>query len=447
MTNKNGSKPQGNGDTSAQESIDTVQSLKSDTEDTSTKNNGVDKPVAKTTDKASNDKPEMDNATGSVPVKSVSEDSVAEDNPAKTPVKSNRRNEQDIKAPDHSKEIKDADRKVSKLAIFCLFLIIVIAVSGGVATNYFYQQVNNEQDTISQLTANHQADINAAKREMTQQLAHQTEQLKQQLNSQLVEQQRLMSAMEQKMAELAGRRPNDWLLAEANYLVKLAGRKLWQEKNIETARSLLVTADLRISEMNEPALIDIRQALASDIASLQALPVDNSETLALKLDGLLSQVDNLKLNMIELPEVATGQDTESLSDSTDDWLENLKRTWHSFSDSVITVRRRSGSVEPLMSPKQQWYLEENLKRKLMQTQLAVYRQQQTAYQHAIELSSRWILQFYDREDATTKFMLNELRNLKKEQVSVNYPQKFSSSYLIIDELLQRNIGHNQTVVR
>ncbi len=340
--------------------------------------------------------------------------------------------------------------KVSKLAVLCLILILLLGAGGSWAMYNLYKVVNTEQDSISELAASHAGDVSATKRQLEQQNSlhdSQLSRLSDKVSQQIARQQQTINMLQDKMVELAGRRPNDWLLAEANYLVKLAGRKLWQEKDISTASTLLTTADIRIAEMNDPSLISIRQALASDIASLQALPRDNSETLALKIDGLISQVDNLKLNMVELPELAEAQVSGELSNSATDWQDNLKRMWHSFSDGFITVRRRNGSVEPLISPKQQWYLEENLKSKLMQTQIAVYRQQQDAFEHSIELSTRWIMQFYDRQDSTTEFMLSELDSLKGEKISISYPQKLSSSNLIIDELLQRNIGYDNKAGR
>lgn len=356
-------------------------------------------------------------------------------------------------SPSHHDIRQDSGHKkvpLSKLAIFALLLVLLLGVAGGWGFYYLYQIVNTEQHSITQLNDSHSADFAVVKRQLAQQATNQEKQattLRQEVEQSQLENQQLLASLQEKMVELAGRRPNDWLLAEANFLVKLAGRKLWQEKDINTASTLLSTADMRIAEMNEPSLIHIRKALASDIASLQALPRDNSESLALKLDGLISQVDNLKLNMVELPEEAQEQSSQALSESASDWQDNLKRMWHSFSDGFITVRRRNGSVEPLMSPKQQWYLEENLKSKLMQTQLAVYRQQQQAYEHAIELSSRWIMQFYDRQDSTTEFMLSELDALRNQKVSFEYPQKLSSSNLIIDELLMRNVGYEKQASR
>ncbi len=53
---------------------------------------------------------------------------------------------------------------------------------------------------------------------------------------------------------MKGRRPNDWLLAEADYLVKMAGRKLWLEHDTASATILLESADHRIAELNDPSM-------------------------------------------------------------------------------------------------------------------------------------------------------------------------------------------------
>ena len=93
-----------------------------------------------------------------------------------------------------------------------------------------------------------------------------------------------------------------------------------------------------------------------------------------------------------------------------------------------------------MAPKQQWYLEENLKNKLLQAQLALYRQQQDTFKQALELSSRWLLQFYDRKDSTTQFMLEQLGELKTLQIAVKYPRSFSSADMLYQELKRRDIN-------
>ena len=76
-----------------------------------------------------------------------------------------------------------------------------------------------------------------------------------------------LSVMDTRLGEVSGRQPNDWTLAEASYLVRIAGRKLWLEDDIDTAQSLLVAADLRVAELSDPSLYPLRASIAEDIAA------------------------------------------------------------------------------------------------------------------------------------------------------------------------------------
>lgn len=343
--------------------------------------------------------------------------------------------------PQQSVELKQAVAAKPKPSITGITAMILVLGLAG-AGYYFYLQLNTKLNTsadrVAELTRQQLTEYDQTRQKMTRQLAAAQQQI-QDLSSQVTISADTLSLLQDKLLELSGRRPSDWLLAEANYLVKLAGRKLWQEKDQQTASSLLATADLRIAEMNEPSLISLRKALAKDIAAIQSLPADQTASIALRIDGLISQVDNLKLNMVKLPEPSEAAASDELSASASDWQDNLSKTWHSFTEGFITIRRRNGSVEPLMSPKQQWYLEENLKSKLIQSQLALYRHQQDAFEHAIELSTRWVMQFYDRKDSTTEFMLKEFSQLQQLDIASEYPALFYSSDLLYAELTRRNI--------
>lgn len=330
---------------------------------------------------------------------------------------------------------------MSKLAILSLLLIIILAAIVGFSIDYYLKHHNSTQTTIDTLVIKQKALLDKIEKKLKDQ-----SEVNQRTNNdvvstvekQLTKQQQAQRIINQKISELSGRRPSDWLLAEANYLVTMAGRKLWQEKDQKTAAALLVTADKRISEMNDESLINLRLALAKDIATLSALPKDQSQDVALSIDGLLAQIDNLKLNIITLAEKEEVKTPEQLT-SDDSRLAHLKRNWSVFLDGILKVRRHEGAAIPLMSAKQQWYLEENLKNKLIQAQLAVYRKQQQAYSRSIELSNTWVLQYFDREDSVTTFMLNELEKLQKININVQYPRDLLSRNMIGDELVRRNI--------
>lgn len=75
------------------------------------------------------------------------------------------------------------------------------------------------------------------------------------------------SQLQDRLNKLAQRSPTHWMASEAEYLVNMAGRKLWLEKDPRTATDLLKSADETIAAMNNPALLPIRKALAKDIAA------------------------------------------------------------------------------------------------------------------------------------------------------------------------------------
>jgi UDP-N-acetyl-2-amino-2-deoxyglucuronate dehydrogenase len=85
------------------------------------------------------------------------------------------------------------------------------------------------------------------------------------------------------------------MLAEASYLVRMAGRKLWLEQDLTTASALLIDADSRIQAIADPSLIPLRKALADDIAKLKSAPEVDREGLSLRVGTLLDNIDQLKI--------------------------------------------------------------------------------------------------------------------------------------------------------
>jgi len=200
---------------------------------------------------------------------------------------------------------------------------------------------------------------------------------------------------------------------------------------------MLANADERLAALNDPTLVPVRKALADDIASIKSVKKIDREGMVIKLNSINDQVDKLKLDGVIMSRAEEPDFT--LSESVSDWKENLKKSWASFTDDFVTVRRRDGNVEALLSPQQHWYLSENLKGKLLQAQLAVYREQQEIYDSALAQSEQW-LQDYFADDSVRQFMLEQIEQLKGQQISVNYPEQFTAQerlQQLLDNRLQR----------
>ncbi|MGL4885484.1 MAG: uroporphyrinogen-III C-methyltransferase [Aeromonas veronii] len=245
-----------------------------------------------------------------------------------------------------------------------------------------------------------------------------------------------MQGLQNRVLDLNDKRPNDWMLAESEYLVRMAGRKLWLEHDLVSAITLLGNADERIAALNDPSLMPIRKALAEDIAKLKGMPRIDREGLTLKLAALSDQIELLPLSTVSMPE-AKAEPDQAVSANPDEWESNLKKNWVKFTENFITIRRRDGAVEALLSPQQEIFLRENLKTKLLQAQLSVYREQQALYEDSLDKAQRWLTQYFDTDNSATRYMQGEIDKLKGEQIQIDYPAQFKTQAMLEQVLTER----------
>ncbi|MCF5758944.1 uroporphyrinogen-III C-methyltransferase [Aeromonas veronii] len=245
-----------------------------------------------------------------------------------------------------------------------------------------------------------------------------------------------MQGLQNRVLDLNDKRPNDWMLAESEYLVRMAGRKLWLEHDLVSAITLLGNADERIAALNDPSLMPIRKALAEDIAKLKGMPRIDREGLTLKLAALSDQIELLPLSTVSMPE-AKAEPDQAVSTNPDEWESNLKKNWVKFTENFVTIRRRDGAVEALLSPQQEIFLRENLKTKLLQAQLSVYREQQALYEDSLDKAQRWLTQYFDTDNSATRYMQGEIDKLKGEQIQIDYPAQFKTQEMLEQVLTER----------
>lgn len=232
------------------------------------------------------------------------------------------------------------------------------------------------------------------------------------------------------LAVLAKRSPNHWMASEADYLTRMAGRKLWLEADTRTAILLLQAADERINAMQNPALLPIRKALSQDILGLQSIKSIDISSNILAIDAIISRLDTLPLNAnktLSTPQVA---EDVALSDNISDWQTNLTKSWHAFTSSLVTIRKRTTDIEPLLSPDQQWYLIENIKNKLSQAQTALHQADHQRYHQSLAFADKWLKQYFDLQASNTQEVLEALAKLNELQVSPITHQQLNAAPLL-----------------
>lgn len=217
----------------------------------------------------------------------------------------------------------------------------------------------------------------------------------------------------------------DWQLAEVEYLLRLANQRVLMEQTADGALQLLKSADKIIKEIDDTGIYDVRKALADDIASLEAVPKLDTEGVFLKLGALNKQVPNLRLIPIseqrKLPELLEEVTPEAIEES---WAAGLQESWGNAMnklDKLVVIQHRDEPIEPLLSPQQTYYLQQNLHLMLEQAQLALLQNKQASYDASLNKAADWVGTYFEEKDGTTQSLLRGISELKEVKVTAEMP--------------------------
>ena len=331
------------------------------------------------------------------------------------------------------------------VASLLIFLIVVVVFLGA----YFYIQkarlVDSQQLAINKLNSqvseqtnslnNNIQNVASVESGVTTQIEQVNLQLQEVKNSNKLYKTDIQ-AMQRVLAETKAQRPNDWVLSEVEYLVKLAGKKIWLERDIPSAISLLFSADQRVAELSDASLTKLRRALLDDMNVLESLPHLDSDGLVLALSTLERRADSLVVNGLARHKADTENDAK-LSNNVSDWRSNLSKSWSNFIDGFIVVNKRESQIKALLSPEQRWYLKENILHDLAKAEFAVYREQQAIYDLSMRSALDALTQYYDLNDPATSHFYKALQSLSKRQVSIDYPDQLRSAPILERVIEQR----------
>ncbi len=331
------------------------------------------------------------------------------------------------------------DKKNGGLVLGAVVIVIALATDAGLYLNGKHQselQAQANQSLSDKLNALQQQ-AGSDKQQLAQQLSSARSALND-ARSQQDSTAKELETLREKVASLSGNDLRTWLISQADYLVKLAGRKLWSDQDVTTAAALLKSADASLADMNDPSVTNLRRALTQDISTLSAINQIDYDGIILKLNQLSNGVDNLRLADNDSDDTPMDSDESELTSSLCEWRQNLVKSWHNFMDDFITIRRRDNTAQPLLAPNQNVYLRENIRSRLLIAAQAVPRHQDEIYKQSIDTVSSWVRAWYDTNDAATKAFLAQLDELSQQNINMNLPDSLESQPLL-DKLMQTRV--------
>lgn len=323
------------------------------------------------------------------------------------------------------------------LMVVVLLLLLVAGGASGGAWWLWQRLQHNEQAAATQ----RQGMETALATLRNQQEANQ-QRLAQQLQG-LREQQDADRAALQTLREQEGRGRGDWQVAEAEYLVRIANNRLQLERDVGTALSALESADTRLRETGDPALLDARKALANDIQALRATARPDVAGMSMAISGVVNTLDKMPLSGLAPPPAGDGIAAPGAASreaapaaNTSDWRHLLSGVWDTLK-TLVVIRQHAKPVRPLLPPEQRYFLTENLRLLLEQARLALLREDSADFQQRLATARQWIETYFDTEAPATRGALQTLDELAKQDIHPALPD-ISNALKAIERYRQRH---------
>jgi uroporphyrin-3 C-methyltransferase len=312
----------------------------------------------------------------------------------------------DTKVADKKPVAKSKPEKRSKpssgfLKALARMLLIVFIIGASSAGWLFWQdwQVKMRNiDSNSAVLSSLESSISSAKNQsqLVIEQQHQQHKAALQLGSQLNNIELRVNAQGKRLIELGSTTRSDWLLAEAEYLARLARQRLQTERSVKSPLALLQSVDAILTQIDDPNLLQARGAVAADITSLRLTPNIDREGIYLELQALASSVDKLLLVELAEPQKSVKQPVEKPVQQKqtvlDEFLTDLS--------SLVRVRQRQNPIEPILLPYEERIVRRNMQMIFEQAQLSLLREEQKIYRATLEKAQHYLQRFFQSNPAS-----------------------------------------------
>lgn len=343
-----------------------------------------------------------------------------------------------IQQPINSAPVPTKKHTASFALLWLFVLLIVAAIVYGAL--FVLKQSEVQKDVIDNLRS--QIEQQAQALETRQQL------LEDNLDKEFVEQQASIQANLNDLAEqvdsnnarllsLSSVNRDEWKLQEAQYLLRLADQRILLEKDSQNALSLAISADDVLRDIDQADLVGVRKLLAEEIAVLKLAGVIDREGIYLRLSALSNQIDAIPFIEPLGPQEEVLEEDVVPADET--FKQKITRNFYALMHklgSYVRVRDHGKTINAVLPPSEQKYLQQNLRLMLEQAQVALLRNEESIYQESLVKAQNWINQYYSLNEKAAA-VLEELQALQQEEVSPDLTNFSNSSAALTDYITKR----------
>jgi uroporphyrin-III C-methyltransferase len=343
-----------------------------------------------------------------------------------------------VQQPTHS-AAAPIKKHTGSFALLWFFVVLIVAAIAYGAL-FVLKQSESQQQIIDNLRT--QVEQQAQAIETRQQL------LEDNLDKEFVEQQASIQTNLNDLAEqvdsnnarllsLSSVNRDEWKLQEAQYLLRLADQRILLEKDSQNALALALSADDVLRDIDQADLVGVRKLLAEEIAVLKLAGVIDREGIYLRLSALSNQIDAIPF--IEPLGVQEEVLEEDVIPADETFKQKLTRNFYALIHklgSYVRVRDHGKTINAVLPPSEQKYLQQNLRLMLEQAQVALLRNEEGIYQESLVKAQNWINQYYNLNEKAAA-VLEELQALQQEEISPDLSNFSNSSSALADYITKR----------
>ncbi|KRW74278.1 uroporphyrinogen-III C-methyltransferase [Stutzerimonas nitrititolerans] len=324
-------------------------------------------------------------------------------------------------------------------------LALLVGLGGVALGGYSYWQLQQ----LGAQEADRQASLQKAD-EQTRQLAAGNQQLAARLGrleqlpsaAELDERRRLLATLQSDQQRLAGRveqvlgaSREEWRLAEAEHLLRMAMLQLSAMQDVKSAEMLVAEADLILQKQDDPSAYAARQKLLEGLEALRSLPQLDRTGLFLQLGALRGQSSQLSALA---PEFVNGEaGPEDLGQSRwQRWLDELTRYVRVDFDA-------SADVKPLLAGQTLGQVRLALSLAIEQAQWAVLNGNAEVYRQALQQASALISDHFSEDNGQARGLRERIDALAQREVEVQLPD-LSSALKALQAYVEKREAPNET---
>jgi uroporphyrin-III C-methyltransferase len=225
-------------------------------------------------------------------------------------------------------------------------------------------------------------------------------------------------ALEEMYRELS-RSADDRVLSEVEQMLVAASHQLQLAGNVRSALAALQAADQRLARAEKLASTPLRRAITQDMERLRSVPQVDTVGIAVKLDGLIQQVESLPMLIAESPPQPRAARLRAPDDegAVGRWARVM---WEDMK-GLVRIRELDTPEPQLLSPAQAYFLRENLKLRLLAARVSLLARDEPSFREDLRATQAWIAKYFDVKSRPAAAAIATLKQVAETPIAIATP--------------------------